>query len=444
MSMPDPELPDPELSEHAAAKPMGFWKCWAMSAGVMIGSGVFLLPAVLAPYGSISFLGWLFTSAGAIVIALTLGRLAGRTEESGGFYVYVRDAFGALPGFIVGWSYWAAVVFAVAAISVAFAGYLGALAPALAGNNILQGAVAAVVIWVFTGVNIRGVAEAAVTQLVMTVLKIVPLLMIIALAVFAGDVRNVPAFNPQDLPPYQALAATALLTMWAFTGLEAGVVAAEDVKDAKRTIPRAIISATLSVAVLYIAATAAVMFLLPPEQLAISQAPFADAATRLGAWGPPIIAIGALISTAGSLNGNVFISGQMPMAAARHGGAPAGLAFQNAGGAPSRALLLSSAFATALIVLNYADGLVAAFTFLISMSTLSTLLPYALSAMAEIKRSRRVAKAWTSIALVAFAYSIIAMAGAGVGALLWGVVLIAAGLPVFYISRRKAKPGPGK
>ena len=111
---------DTEPSEHAAAKPMGFWKCWAMSAGVMIGSGVFLLPAVLAPYGSISFLGWLFTSAGAIVIALTLGRLAGRTDESGGFYVYVRDAFGELPGFIVGWSYWAATVFAVAAISVAF------------------------------------------------------------------------------------------------------------------------------------------------------------------------------------------------------------------------------------------------------------------------------------------------------------------------------------
>lgn len=409
-----------------------------MSAGVMIGSGVFLLPAVLAPYGSISFLGWLFTSAGAIVIALTLGRLAGRTDESGGFYVYVRDAFGALPGFIVGWSYWAATVFAVAAISVAFAGYLGALVPALAGDNVLQGAVAAIVIWLITGINIRGVSEAAATQLVMTILKIIPLLMIIALAAFAGDVRNVPAFNPQDLPPYQALAATALLTMWAFIGIEAGVVAAEDVQDAKRTIPRAIISATLSVAALYIAATAAVMFLLPPAQLAVSEAPFSDAATRLGAWGPPIIAIGALISTSGSLNGNVFITGQMPMAAARHGGAPQSLAFQNAGGAPSRALLLSSAFATALIVLNYADGLVAAFTFLISMSTLGTLLPYALSALAEIRQSRRVAKGWTTIALVALAYSIIAMAGAGASVLLWGVVLIAAGLPVYYLSRRNA------
>lgn len=411
-----------------------------MSAGVMIGSGVFLLPAVLAPYGSISFLGWLFTSAGAIVIALTLGRLAGRTEESGGFYVYVRDAFGELPGFIVGWSYWAATVFAVAAISVAFAGYLGALIPALAGNNVLQGAVAAIMIWLITGVNIRGVSDAAATQLVMTVLKIIPLLMIIGLAVFAGDASNVPAFNPQELPPYQALAATALLTMWAFIGLEAGVVAAADVRDAKRTIPRAIITATLTVAALYIAATAAVMLLVPPAQLAVSEAPFSDAATRLGMFGPPMIAIGALISTSGSLNGNVFITGQMPMAAARHGGVPASLAFQNTGGAPSRALLLSSAFATALIVLNYADGLVAAFTFLISMSTLGTLLPYALSAMAEIKKSFRATKAWTTIALVALAYSIIAMAGAGVETLLWGVVLIAAGLPVYIFSKLTSKP----
>ncbi len=430
---------DAQETDGDAGRPMGFWKCWAMSAGVMIGSGVFLLPAVLAPYGSISFLGWLFTSAGAIFVALTLGRLAGRTDESGGFYVYVRDAFGELPGFIVGWSYWAATVFAVAAISVAFAGYLGALAPALAGDNVLQGAVAAVMIWLITGINIRGVSEAAATQLIMTVLKIVPLLMIIGLALFAGDTKNVPAFNPQGLPPYQALAATALLTMWAFVGLEAGVVAAEDVRDAKRTIPRAIVTATLSVAALYIAATAAVMLLLPPAQLAVSEAPFSDAATRLGALGPPIIAIGALISTSGSLNGNVFITGQMPMAAARHGGVPAGLAFQNAGGAPSRALILSSAFATALIVLNYADGLVAAFTFLISMSTLGTLLPYALSALAEIKHSFRAAKAWTALALVALAYSIIAMAGAGAATLLWGLVLIAAGLFVFYVTKLTAK-----
>ncbi len=417
-------------------KPIGFWKCWAMSAGVMIGSGVFLLPAVLAPYGSISFLGWLLTSMGAIVIALTLGRLAGRTSESGGFYVYVRDAFGELAGFAVGWSYWLSIVFAIAAISVAFAGYLGALIPQLAGNNLLQGVVAAVMIWLITGINIRGVAEAAVTQLIMTVLKIIPLLMIVGLGLAVGDASNIPEFNPQGIPAYKALAASALLTMWAFVGIEAGVVAAEDVRDASRTIPRAVITATLSVAVLYIAATAAVMLLVPPAQLAVSEAPFSAAATQFGAWGPPMIAIGALISTAGSLNGNIFLGGQMAMAAARDGAAPSGLSFRNAGGAPSRALLMSSGFATALIVLNYADGLVAAFTFLIAMSTLATLLPYALSALAELRFSIGKAKPWAMIAIIALAYSLIAMAGAGLTTLFWGAVLIVAGLPVFYFSKR--------
>lgn len=418
---------------------MGFWKCWAMSVGVMIGSGIFLLPAVLAPYGSVSFLGWLMTSLGAIVIALTLGRLAGRTGESGGFYVYVRDAFGEMAGFLVGWSYWTSIVFAIAAVSVAFAGYLGALIPVLAGNNVLQGLVAAFMIWIITGINMKSVAAAASTQLIMTVLKIIPLLIIVLLGVFSGKTENIPSFNPQGIPAYKALATTALLTMWAFIGIEAGVVAAEDVRDAKKTIPRAIVTATLSVAALYIAATAAVMLLVPPAALAVSEAPFVDAAAGLGAIGVPLIIIGALVSTAGGLNGNIFLGGQMPMAAARQASVPQGLAKQNSGGAPSRALMMSSGFATALLVLNYADGLVAAFTFLISMSTLATLLPYAMSALAEIRYSWRSARAWTVIAIVALAYSVIAMAGAGISTLLLGVILIAAGLPVFILSKRRAK-----
>jgi len=121
--------PSPAPPDKTAT--MGFWKCWAMSVGVMIGSGVFLLPSVLAPYGSASFLGWVLTSVGAILIALILGRLAGRTERSGGFYIYVQDVFGDLPGFLIAWGYWLAIVFAIAAISTAFAGYLGAFIPSV-------------------------------------------------------------------------------------------------------------------------------------------------------------------------------------------------------------------------------------------------------------------------------------------------------------------------
>ena len=428
--------PDTDRALGPAAG-FGFWKCWSLSVGVMIGSGVFLLPAVLAPYGSISFLGWLVTSAGAILIALVLGRLAGRTDRSGGFYVYTREAFGDLVGFIVGWSYWLSIIFAIAAISVAFAGYAGAVIPALGANAVTQALVAASIIWILTGVNIKGVSEAASVQLVMTLLKIVPLLVIIALGVVAGTPDNIPAFNPQKLPVGNALATTALLTMWAFIGIEAGVVPAADVIDAKRTIPRAIVAGTLSVAALYIAATAAVMMLVPVETLAQSEAPFADAARALGPFGGPMIAIGALVSTAGSLNGNILLGGQMPMAVARDGFAPKALAKKNAGHAPITALIMSSTIATILLIFNYSGGLVAAFTFLISMSTLATLMPYAVSALAELRHSIRAARAWAVIAIIALAYAIVAMAGAGLKSLLYGVILLAAGLPVFYWSTRK-------
>ncbi len=436
MVQPAEQLTDPNAAAGPAAG-FGFWKCWSLSVGVMIGSGVFLLPAVLAPYGSISFLGWLVTSAGAILIALVLGRLAGRTDRSGGFYVYTREAFGDLAGFIVGWSYWLSIIFAVAAISVAFVGYAGAVIPALGANAVTQALVAASIIWILTGVNIKGVSEAASVQLVMTLLKIVPLLVIIVLGIVVGTPDNIPAFNPQDLPVGNALATTALLTMWAFIGIEAGVVPAADVIDAKRTIPRAIIAGTLSVAALYIAATAAVMMLVPVETLAQSEAPFADAARALGPFGGPMIAIGALVSTAGSLNGNILLGGQMPMAVARDGFAPKALAKKNAGHAPITALIMSSTIATILLIFNYSGGLVAAFTFLISMSTLATLMPYAVSALAELRHSIRAARAWAVIAIIALAYAIVAMAGAGLKSLLYGVILLAAGLPVFYWSTRK-------
>ncbi|NOX81473.1 MAG: amino acid permease, partial [Alphaproteobacteria bacterium] len=241
------------------------------------------------------------------------------------------------------------------------------------------------------------------------------------------------------LPVGEALATTALLTMWAFIGIEAGVVPAADVIDARRTIPRAIIAGTLSVAVLYIAATAAVMMLVPVEILAQSEAPFADAALALGAFGGPLIAIGALVSTAGSLNGNILLSGQMPMAVARDGLAPKILAKKNTGHAPIVALVVSSTLATLLLIFNYSDGLVSAFVFLISMSTLATLMPYAVSALAELRHSMKSARAWAVIAIVALVYAIVAMAGAGLKPLLWGVLLLAAGLPVFYWTKQSRR-----
>lgn len=418
-----------------AKSKMGFWKCWAMTVGVMIGSGVFMLPAVLAPYGSLSFLGWLLTSVGAIAIALVLGRLASRTEKSGGFYVYTQEAFGDLTGFIVAWGYWLSIVFSVTAIPVAFAGYLGAIVPSIGTSGIMQALVAGILIWSLTAINIKGVGAGATVQLLTTLLKLVPLIVIIFLGIAVGSPDNIPPFNPGNKPVLGAIAAVALLTMWAFLGIEAGTVAVEDVNNPKKIIPRATVIGTLTAAFVYIAATAAVMMLVPVDVLTTSQAPFVDAAGRLGSWGGTFIALGALVATAGAANGSILLAGQMPLAVALDGLAPKFLARKNSGGAPVSALVLSAIISTILLVFNYSGGLIAAFTFMISMSTLCLLLPYMLSAVAELRVSWRSAKGWAGVSLLAVVYSAIAIVGSGVQIIIWGVVLFLMGLPIYYMTK---------
>tara|TARA_B110000008_G_scaffold7022_1_gene6837 strand:- start:5246 stop:6520 length:1275 start_codon:yes stop_codon:yes gene_type:complete len=415
----------------AIAKKMGFWQCWGMSVGVMIGSGIFLLPTVLAPYGWISLLGWLLTCSGTIVLALVLARLAGTTDHAGGPYAYVRESFGDLAGFLIGWGYWVGVVFGVTAIAVGFAGYMGSIFPIFAANSLTQALVAAMGIGVLTWVNIKGISEAATVQLVLTILKIVPLIVIIGLGIAYGDIDNFPSFNPQQLSMTEALASTALLTMWAFIGIEAAVIPTSDVENPKKTVPIAVVSAALSVSFLYVGASIAIMFLVPSEVLAASESPFVDAASHMGPGGALLMGVGALISTAGALNGNIFVMGQMPMLVAADGLAPSVIAKKNKGGAPMVALMASSVFSAALLVLNFTDGLVGAFSFLISMSTLSILAPYGLSAMAEFKRSWHSAKGWAGVALLSVIYTLIAAAGSGWYVFFLGVGLFLLGILLF-------------
>ena len=415
----------------AITKKMGFWQCWGMSVGVMIGSGIFLLPTVLAPYGWISLLGWLLTCSGTIVLALVLARLAGTTDHAGGPYAYVRESFGDLTGFLIGWGYWVGVVFGVTAIAVGFAGYMGSIFPIFAANSLTQALVAAMGIGVLTWVNIKGISEAATVQLVLTILKIVPLIVIIGLGIAYGDIDNFPSFNPQQLSMAEALASTALLTMWAFIGIEAAVIPTGDVENPKKTVPIAVVSAALSVSFLYVGASIAIMFLVPSEVLAASESPFVDAASHMGPGGALLMGVGALISTAGALNGNIFVMGQMPMLVAADGLAPSVIAKKNKGGAPMVALMASSVFSAALLVLNFTDGLVGAFSFLISMSTLSILAPYGLSAMAEFKRSWHSAKGWAGVALLSVIYTLIAAAGSGWYVFFLGVGLFLLGILLF-------------
>lgn len=435
------------MSNETAAAPkkaLGFWGCWSLTVGVMIGSGVFMLPTVLAPYGMLSFGGWMISAGGSIMVALVLGRLAGRTSHPGGIYTYSRETFGDLVGFLVAWGYWVGIWIGIPAIAIAFVGYLTVFVPALEGNSTYQIFAALALIWGLTFISLKGAKEMSLVQLLMTILKLLPLLAIIGLGAVAGQVANLPEINPSGGALLPVLSTTVVLTLWAFAGMECGTIPAGDVRNPTKTIPRATVIGTITVAIVYVTGTAAVMMLVPAEELANSTSPFADAARGLGTWGPPMIALGAIISTAGSVNGNIFICGQMPMSVAIDGLAPKVFARLNPNGAPQISLIVGSTLASVLVIANYSRGLVDAFTFLIMVSTLTLLVPYFVAALAELRHSLKNGGAWAVVALVAAVYSLFAMWGAsqdagGMEVIGWGGGMMLLGLPVYVFGRQRKK-----
>ena len=221
----------------AARKGLGLWMCTALVVGNMIGSGIFLLPASLASFGPISIAGWVATSFGAVVLALVFGRLARLVPKTGGPYAYTREGFGDFAGFLIAWGYWIALWAGNAAVAVAFAGYLGYLVPAIGQSNLAGLMVALAAIWFLTWVNIRGVAAAGAVQVVTTVLKILPLLLIATVGLAYVEPSNFTPVNASGQSNAAAIAACAALTLWAFLGLESATVPAGDVEQPEKTIP---------------------------------------------------------------------------------------------------------------------------------------------------------------------------------------------------------------
>jgi basic amino acid/polyamine antiporter, APA family len=430
---------------------LGLWMLTALVVGNMIGSGVFLLPASLAALGSVSIFGWALTGAGAILLALVFANLGRSMPRTGGPYAYARSAFGDFVGFQTAWGYWIAVWAGNAAIAVAFVGYLGYFFPGVVANGLSAALAAIAAIWLLTLVNIAGVREGGQVQLITTILKFVPLAIIGLVGIFFIKGSNFGAFAPTGVLP--GITSAAALTLWAFIGLESATVPAEEVKDPERNIPRATIIGTLLATGVYVLATIAIMGIIPSADLAKSTSPFADAAQAIfGSWGGSAIALVAMISAFGALNGWILLQGRVPLAAAQDGLFPKAFAkVHGKRGTPVFGLVVSSILVSGLMLMNYNQSLVAQFSFVILLATLTTLVPYAYSAAAQAvlwirepeRFSGRSFARDTIVATLAFAYSVWAIIGSGTDVIAKGFILLTLGIPVYvFLKWRQAITAP--
>jgi APA family basic amino acid/polyamine antiporter len=419
----------------------GLWSATALVIGCIIGSGVFLLPASMARYGGVSLAGWAITLAGALAMARTFARLAMRWPQTGGPYVYARQAFGDLPAFVVAWSYWISNWCGVAALAVAFAGSVGAVWPALIATPLRAALLALGALWLCASINLQGMRHAGRAQVLLTALKFLPLLLFACIAVWYVEARHFVPFNPSGESLPVAVNATVALALWALLGLEAATVPAGTIRDAERTIPRATVLGTLLAGIATVLAVTAVIGIVPAAQLQASTAPMADAARLLwGPWAGTAIALVAAVSCIGALNGWLLITAQIPFAAARDGLMPGPFARLGKGGTPSFGILAGASLASLLVAANFSRSLVQLFTFSILLSTASTLLPYCIGASAWLARGGAKGRL---VAALALAYSLYALVGTGAEALAWGGVLWLAGLPVYAWLKRHRAPAAG-
>jgi APA family basic amino acid/polyamine antiporter len=283
--------------------------------------------------------------------------------------------------------------------------------------------------------------------LVTTLLKLLPLFAVAGGGFLLADVTDVPATNPDNESLPTLIAGLVMITMWAYVGIENVTIPADDVIEPRKTIPRALVVGAISATVVYVIATMGVMALVPQAQLMESTSPFADAAVGIvGDWGASVVAVGALISIVGALNGNILATGMLGRAIALDALFPQRFERVNGAGAPVSSLIVSSILASLFIGMNYTRGLVAAFEMLILLSTLTTLLPYALAALAEIVLQYRDkaqgidgSRVGLVVAIGALLFSLFAIVGSGLEIAVYGCVLLLAGIPVYLLTGRRRR-----
>jgi APA family basic amino acid/polyamine antiporter len=289
-------------------------------------------------------------------------------------------------------------------------------------------------------VNAAGVRNAGMIQLVTTILKLLPLVALASVGLLYFNAEHFRPFNLSGESSLSAITATVALTLWAFLGLESATIPADHVRDPARTIPRATILGTVIAAFVYVLGTVAVMGILTPAALLVSNAPFADAARQIwGSWAAHAVAAGAAISCFGALNGWILLQGQIPLAAANDKLFPEWFRRLSNRNTPAFGIVFSSVLATFLICLNYTKTFVEQFNFIILLATLHALIPYALSAMSQLmifikERTRLETErllAPTLVASLAFLYSLWAIAGAGMEIVYYGFLLLLLGVPVY-------------
>ena len=411
---------------------IGLWMTTALVIGTIIGAGIFMLPVALAPLGANAIIGWLLSGAGILCIAYGMARLSRLGGQ--GIQANVEQEFGPTVGFLVAWSFWVSNCAAQASIAIGTASALSFAGIDLGGQT---GVLLFAIFWLvaLTALNAAGVRAVGGFSIVTVAIKILPLLAVIWLFAERG-LRGQPFANLPDIPvDFANVAAATALTFYALTGFEAATTPVDKVRDAERTIPRAVIGGTAIVVVIYFFAGTGLQLLLPADAIVNSPAPFADA--LVAEWGNGAALFAALtiaVAAIGCLNGIILCSGELAYSMALRGDLPRILKKTRGVNTPVAAQIASSGLSLLLLLANGSRSTANLYTFVVLVSAAAVVVVYLTAVLAAWRAS----PAPGSKIILALAVGFIAFATYGIGleAGLWCLALLAAGLVIRACMRR--------
>lgn len=422
---------------------IGFWTLTTLVTGNLVGAGTFMLPATLAAFGSICLCGWITTTIGAIVLSLIFANLSANSKNTGGPHVYVEETFGKTAGFFTAWCYWVLSWVSNAGLAVGAIGYISPLFGGFDTSTIFLLETALLIL--LSLINLAGIHFAGRFEVLLTLCKVIPLIVLPCIGIFYINPDNFIPFNATSDSIYGAINATAYITLWCFIGLETGTVPGSEVKNPQRTIPYAILSGTCLAAIIYILGTISIIGVVPKEELLASKAPYAALANALfgGTWAIPV-GILASIACIGALNGWVMVVSRIAHNAAETKLFPAFFKVTTKTQAPLWGTIVSTIFTIPIMALSLSDNLIHQFNFIIEFSVCIVLIIYLACVISYIisnKKSQKLRFPQSILGAIGVIFCVWTLTQASLTMLIASLSIVIAGWPVWiWVKRHQDKP----
>jgi len=428
-----------------SSKKMSLMGLTTLVAVGMMGSGIIMLPASMAQLGAVSLLSWLVTAVGSMAIAYSFAQIGVICPRQGGMSAYSEEAHGTSSFFMASFLYYLSLAIGNVAIAISAVGYLTPFFPGLGAGAAALTAGVVGLIWVTTIANFGGPKVTGMLGQITVWGVIIPVAGISVIGWFWFDTSTfVAAWNPNNTPVGEAIASSIPLTLWAFLGMEAAAQNSDAVENPKKNVPLACMLGTLGAAVIYILSTTVCMGIVDNADLAKSSAPFAYVfAQMFNPFVGKIIMALAVVACIGSLLGWQFTLSMTSKFTADQGMFPSVFSKLNNAGAPVKGMIVAGVIQTLMALSTMSPNASAQFGKLVNLAAVTNIIPYitAISAIMVIMYKARVSAAVyrrnVAVALIAIAYSILALYASGKDAVFGGMIVLAIGYLIYGFFAKK-------